>query len=169
MYLATATATFVGTPTWNADLYGALSVSSRLSALIASRSAQFKISMYFWSTNRKLEGFLDSVDRDIAKAEKGELKSQNKATREDVEKAIGRLIDLHCTLDNIHKECLRYRLNNSSRIAPAISRFHRNAERIEELAHWLNDMINPDYQDAFATAQAEFEKGETVPASEVCR
>ena len=50
-----------------------------------------------------------------------------------------------------------------------LNRLRRNADRIEEIAAWLQDSLTPDFKDAFVAAQAEFENGETVPASAVCR
>jgi hypothetical protein len=166
--MAIANATFIGSDIWNAELYGALSISSRLSAAIANQTAQVKIAGYFWVVNRRIESFLDQIASAVHGAELGKVKSAPKG-RADVEKAISTVMNLHGVLDNIYQHSMRYRLNNVSRLAIGLNRLHRNAERVHELAMWLEDTLNPDFKDAFATAQAEFEHGETVPASEVCR
>jgi hypothetical protein len=166
--MALAATTFIGTDTWNAELYGSLSVSSRLKAAIANQSAQFKIAAFFWKTNRSLESFFDKIETAVRNAENGKSKN-GPVNRANIEKGINDLINLYEILDSIHQHCVRYRLNNISRLAAGFGGLRRNADKVEELAIWLQDSLNPDFKDAFATAQAEFENGETVPASEVCR
>jgi len=172
MEMALAAATFIGTDAWNADLYGSLSISSRLSAAIKSSAAQLKIAGFFWKTNQKIESFLDRIDSAVRDAESAAAKGKSKnepLDRVRVEKAVNQLLDLYLILDNVYQHCVRYRLNNFSRLAGGLSRLRRNADRVNELAMWLHDVLNPDFKDAFASAGAEFENGETVPASEVCR
>jgi hypothetical protein len=165
--MALAATTFIGTDTWNAELYGSLSVSSRLSAAIKNQAAQFKIAAFFWSTNLRIESFFGKIETAVRNAENGKSKNEP-INRASVEKAINDLINLYGILDNIHQHCVRYRLNNMSRLATGLGRLRRNADKVQELAIWLQDSLNPDFKDAFATAQAEFENGETIPASEVC-
>jgi hypothetical protein len=170
--MALAAATFFGTDTWNAEVYGSLSISSRLSALLKSNAAQLKLVEFFWKTNRNIESFLDKIDNAVRNAEKAIEKGNANSeplNRAAAEKAIGQLSDLYQILDNIHQHCVRYRLNNFSRLAVGLNRLRRNADRVDELAAWLQDVLNPDFKDAFATARAEFENGETVPTSEACR
>ncbi len=170
--MAFAAATFVGTDAWNADLYGSLSISSRLSAAIRSSTAQLKIAGFFWKTNQKIESFLSRIDsavRDAERAAENGTAKNEPLNHARVEKAVNQLLDLYQILDNIHQHCVRYRLNNFSRLAVGLGRLRRNADRVNELAMWLHDALNPDFKDAFASARAEFENGETVPASEVCR
>jgi hypothetical protein len=169
--MGSAAAAVIGTPLWNAELYGSLSVSSRLSALISSQAAQFKIGWFLWQLNRKLEAFLGTLDKSISDVEHGRSTAKGDAPkRETVEKSLANLMDLYRILDGIHSHCVRHRLMNVSRLAWGLKSLRSNADRIEEIASWLNDATNPqpDFRDAFAKAQEEFEKGETVPASEVC-
>ena len=168
--MAIANATFIGTDAWNVELYGSLSISSRLSAAISSRTMQFKVAAFFYIANLRIESFLNTIDKAIRQAEEGKVKAKSvPVTPEGVRKAISGLMNLYEILDNIHHHCMRNRLNNVSRLAIGLDRLRRNADRIEELAAWLDDSLTPDFKDAFIAARVEFENGETVPASEVCR
>jgi hypothetical protein len=149
-------------------LYGSLSISSRLKAAISNQAAQLTIAAFFWKTNRSLESFFGKIETAIRDAESGKSKNEP-VNRARIEKAINDLINLFELLDNIHQHCVRYRLTNMSRLATGLGNLRRNADKVEELAIWLQDSLNPDFKDAFATARTEFENGETVPASEVCR
>jgi hypothetical protein len=167
--MAIANVAFIGSDAWNAELYGSLSISSRLKSAIANGTAQFKIAAFFWKTNRALDSFLEKIDTAERNAESGKTKASEPLNLERVEKTVNSLIDLCEVLNNIHQLCVRHRLNNASRLAGGLSRLRKNADRIEEIAHWLNDVTHPDFKDKFAAGEKEFKNGETVPASEVWR
>lgn len=169
--MATANATFITTDTWNADLYGSLSVSSRLSAAIKGGTAFLKILYFLNRANSSVGGMLDKIDRGMDDAQRGKIKAApgGGPDRDAILKTTCRLDELYRLLDGIHSVCYRHRLHNNSLLASGMAKLRRNADRISELADWLRDMLDPtSYRDAFSSALREFENGEAVPASEVC-
>src|ERR1700689_5381122 len=109
-----ANATFIETDAWNAELYGSLSISSRLKSAIANGTAQIKIAAFFWKTNRALDSLFEKINTALRDAESGKTKASEPLNRARVEKTVNSLMDLYEILDNIHQHCVRCRLNNAS-------------------------------------------------------
>ncbi len=170
-YMAT-NAMFITTDSWNAELYGSLSVSSRLSAAIKSGTALLKILYFLNRANNSLGDMLNKIDKGMDDAQRGKTKPSTPGgpDRQTIEKTTCRLDELYRLLDGIHAVCRQHRVQNVSLLAPGMAKLRRNADRVSELADWLRDMLDPaGYRDAFANALREFENGEAVPASEVWR
>lgn len=145
---------------WDADVYGAIALASRLSTLVKSRAATIKLAYHFWQLDSALRGFLDEV---YGVMESGTPSSgeEEKITPERIEEAADTLRRLHKTVDSIYHAAKRAGLVNNSITAMALNSARKHAEDILELADWFEMSLNPEaVESIFQRASDEEARGE---------
>jgi len=161
--MATMPATFIGSDTWNIDVHGTISFAARLSGAIKSRRATLQLALFTWRLNKKLADFFDTIHGKMQARADGTTSGPEAADPEVVQNAINALVTLHGVLNRICVITKQAGLLNHSSLAPGLMRLRSHDERVVELKEWLEDMLHPEQLEAlFASAQEEFERGETV-------
>jgi hypothetical protein len=159
----------IGSYQWNADVYGSLSVASRLAAIIKERSAFIKLSYDLRRLNSKINGFLDQFHGIM----EGRIPPSQNAVSEPLtperhENAIRLMRQLSAVLADVYLSAKRKRYTNNSLVAGPLSTLHQNAETISEMADWLVMALHPEgFEQVFDRANQERERGEVFDIGQV--
>ena len=162
--MATMTASFIGSDDWNVDVYSTISFAAKLSGAIHERRLAYQLKFCCWRLNKKLDDFFETIYLTMEAAQEGRLPAPTSPASPDaVQNAINSLVALHGVLDGICTSTKDGGLLNHSVVAPGLRRLRKQDDRVVELTEWLEDMLHPEKLEAlFASAQEEFERGETV-------
>jgi hypothetical protein len=153
-------ATFVGSDTWNAEVYSSLAFASRLAAAVKQRQVVYKLSFFFWRMNERLDSLFSEI---YSILEKNQIAPDQAIEPKAIENAIDQLMHMHRILDSIYTAAKRSRLENNTITAGGVRRLYRNNERLLELAGWLSDILHSEeLEPIFDSARAEHDRGETV-------
>ncbi|MGH9683245.1 MAG: hypothetical protein ACRD4S_06520, partial [Candidatus Acidiferrales bacterium] len=125
---------------WNADVYGAMALASRLAVLVKDRAETVTLA----SKLRRLNSLLSELFDEIYKAiERGEIRRRPGITPEVILGASGILLQLHDLLDSMYRVCKRARLTNNSATAAALKSISDYTEEIKELSDLLKLSLDP--------------------------
>jgi hypothetical protein len=149
---------------WNADIYGVMSLASRLSSLVKDRAATVKVAYHI----RRLDSSLAKLFTEIRKAiEEGTPKGHG-VTLEHIVEISESLGKLHEILDKFHEACRRSRLTNNSLVAGSIKSINNYKDEVLELSELLDLSRQPEVvKSIYNRAKAEKERGELFDLSEV--
>ncbi len=166
--MATMAATFIGSDNWNIEVYGTISFAARLSGAIKDRRAAIQLAFCTWRLNGKLDDFFHAIHERMEAHSEGRLPAPTTPIDpEAVQNAINSLTALHSVLERICSATKQAGLWNNSTLASGLIRLKRQDDRVVELRDWVEDMLHPQELEAlFASAQEEFERGETVTLSD---
>jgi len=162
-----ATLNDFGSDSWNAEVYGSLSVASRISSMVKTKTQIIQLAYLLHSLNGRLKSLFNDIQEKIDNPSNFEPPAEP-ATPEQFKKAIDTLRELSTTLFNIYERSKRARLTNNSLIAGSLSRLHTYSEDLCELADWLEMIQKPEAIEAiFDRAKQETERGEVFDLSRV--
>jgi hypothetical protein len=151
------------TDRWDADVYSAIALASRLSALVKSRAALIKFAFQLRKLNSSLSNFFVGVRSAI---EKGDEAAD--VTPERIQEADQALKKLHGTLKALYIVCKRYGLTNSSITAGQLNSMAKYADDVLELEELLQLSLSPEIVQAiYRRAESERERGEVFELSQV--
>jgi hypothetical protein len=149
---------------WYADLYGAMSLAYRLSALIKDRTAAVKIAYHL----RHLDSTLSKLFKDLHKAMEKGVRNNDLAAPEKATEAIQALRKLHGLLHRFQHACKLARLTNHSLMAGYIHNIGTYNEEIEELIQLLELSLQPETVNSlYKRSKEERERGQIFDLSEV--
>lgn len=149
---------------WYADLYGAMSLAYRLSALVKNRAAVFKLVYHI----RRLDSTLGSLFEEIQKAMKKGVSKGVAPRPENVAEALQSLKKLHRILDKFDNACKVARLTNNSLMAGHIYSINKYNDEILELIELIQLSQQPEVVNSiYDRAKREREQGEVFDLSEV--
>lgn len=162
--MAAMSATFIGSDDWNVDVYGTISFAAKLSSAVKNHRASLQLAFCTWRLNLKLNEFFDTIHFRMEARLDGRLPAPNEPVDpETVQNAINALATLSNALTRICVGTKKAGLWNNSALAAGLIKLDRQNDRVNQLKDWLQDMLHPEELEAlFASAQEEFERGETV-------
>jgi hypothetical protein len=159
-----AVITNIQTEHWYADLYGAMSMAYRLSALMKSRTAAIKMAYQI----RRLDSLLDKFFHEIHVAMVKGVPKGTDTSLAAMERVAEGLRHLHEVLDRFQHACKLARLTNNSLIAVPIHNIAKHNEDVQELIDLLDLAMHPDTLNTiYARAAGEKARGEIYKLSEV--
>lgn len=145
---------------WDAEVYGAMSLASRLSALVKDRTAAFRLTYKLWNLDNILRGLMNQV-HDSLKDGKHAAAGAEEVTPDRVEEVAQLLRRLHTMLGRIYSAAKIAGLTNSSMTAMAFNSIHKRSEDIMELAEWMEISLQPQLiESIFQRAEQEEARGE---------
>ncbi len=149
---------------WYADLYGAISLAYRLSALVKSRAAAIRLVYHF----RRLDSVLEKFFKDIHAVMKKGVPKDIDSRPERIAEAVQGLQKLHAILDRFHQSCKIARLTNNSLFAGHIHNINRYNDEVLELIELFELSLHPEVIDSiYNRAKREKARGEIFDVSEV--
>ncbi|MGO8785864.1 MAG: hypothetical protein ACLQVL_00590 [Terriglobia bacterium] len=149
---------------WYADLYGAMSLAYRLSALVKNRAAAIKLVYHV----RHLDSILEKLFKDIHTAMKKGVSKDIDSSPESIAEAAQSLRKLHAILNKFQQACKIARLSNNSLMAGHIHNINNYNEEILELIELIDLSLHPAVIDSiYSRAKRERERGEIFDLSEV--
>jgi hypothetical protein len=149
---------------WYADLYGAMSLAYRLSALVKNRAAAIKLVYHI----RHLDSILEKFFKDIHNAMKKGVPKALDSSPERIAEAAQSLRKLHAILNKFHQACKIARLTNNSLMAGHIHNINSYNEEVLELIELLDLSLHREVIDSiYNRAKRERESGEIFDLSEV--
>jgi len=169
MASATVVLTHLGTDQWDAEVYGVLSMASRLAAMVKSRGQTLHLAYSFWRLNSSLANFFDEVrDSMEGKARQQKQDAATPVTPERIENAIRGLREVHVKIETIYEAARRARLTNNSLVAMPLRSVHSYSDDILELAELLEAFQNSEGVKAvFDRSAQERARGEIYDLAEV--
>jgi hypothetical protein len=149
---------------WYADLYGAMSLAYRLSALVKTRTAAIKVVYHV----RHLDSILEKFFKEIHGAMKKGVPKDLDSSPEKISEAVQSLRKLHAILSKFQHACKIARLTNNSLMAGHIHNINNYNEEILELIELLDLSLHPEVIDSiYSRAKKERARGEIYNLSEV--
>jgi len=149
---------------WNADVYGAMALASRLSSLVKNRAATVKLAYDLRRLNSTLYRFFDEIHKVV---ERGMPKGRG-VTPERILEASETLLKLHDALDRFYELCRHARLTNNSLMAGTLKSINDYNDEVLELSDLLKLSLQPEViQSIYNRAKAEKERGDIFDLSEV--
>lgn len=142
------------------EVYGTVSVATRLAAAVTNRAHVMRVALYLHRTNRSVKSLLDLVDDILSGKRTVELTDQA-ATPQKMQELADNIEYLVRIMEYQYEAMRRVRLTNNSLTAQSLQTFHSNMEPLKDLADWIDVSAKPEEIDSvFARAKAETERGE---------
>jgi len=161
-----AVLSILGSDRWNADVYGSLSVASKVSSVIKGRAQTFHLAFLLHGLNGRLKSFFNDFYETMEKPTP--LEQNQEPTSEQVQQAILAIRKLSTSLSTTYDRAKRMRLTNNSLLAGSLSRLYTYSEDLFELADWLETLLDPtSSENAFKRAADEKEQGQVFSLSQV--
>jgi len=163
--MTTTAVSYIGSDSWNIEVYGLVSFASKLSGAVRDRRVAAQLTFCLWRVNSKLDAMFHHIwnhittAQDVARGVRPPV-SNAPVDPESIHIAIQSLEALSTVLERIIGgiKPLNDRLFKSG-----IARMEEHHERVVELKEWIVDLMAVDQLEAiFSDAKAEFDRGETV-------
>jgi hypothetical protein len=168
MASAAVVLTHLGSDHWDAEVYGVLSMASRLAAMVKTRGQTLRLAYSFWRLNSSLASFFSEVRESMESNKSFQPEGSAPVTPERIENAIRGLRELHIKIENMYESARRARLTNNSLIAMPLRSVHTYNDDILELAELLEAFQNPEGVNAvFERSAQERANGEVFDLAEV--
>lgn len=146
------------TDRWDADVYGAMALAARLSALVKDRATTLRLAYRLWNLDNILRDFINQVHKAM---ESGAAKSEEDITRERIMEAAQTLRKLYNTVDRIYEPAKKAGLTNNSMTAMALNSIRKHADDILDLSEWFEICSDPEgVESIFKRAAEEKARGE---------
>lgn len=153
------------TDRWNANVYGAMALASRLSTLVKDRTATLKLAYRLWGLDTSLSKFMNRVYEAM---ESGKAKSEEEITPDRIKEVAQTLRRLYDIVDGIYGPAKKAGLTNNSLTSMALNSVRKRAEDILELAEWFETCIDPEAVESIFQRSAEEEaRGEIFDLSSI--
>jgi hypothetical protein len=170
--MSATTAIEVGSDLWNARLFAGLALASELTASLkrpsrvaSSSIAERKNLRQLEELNRSVDDMLATFDRAIEQQQLDSVPS-SAPTIEDYRSARDFVLRLHALCASVL--VLQEGVRTSPRVQSGIAQLQANAERLLDLADWLDAMSMPEEIEArFSALEEDMAKGDVVPWSAV--
>ncbi|WP_128914918.1 hypothetical protein [Granulicella sibirica] len=161
-------ASLVGTDMWNAEVYGGLSVASRMSATIRQGRNTLKIRWAFMRLNGIMTGFLEHfylvLEGKVPASDTSAATEMPSADR--VERAMEGLWNLHHAIEGLYDTGVRKGFRQRTLLRDQMATLEKNKELLVDMIQWLSQMTDSEemtrINELFDLAEAEIERGETV-------
>jgi hypothetical protein len=158
----------VGSDLWNARLFAGLALVSELTASLkrpsraaSSLTSDRKNLKQLEELNRSVDEMLATFDRAIERQQPDSVPS-SAPTIEDYLSARDFVLRLHALCASVL--VLQDAVQASPRVQNGIAQLQANAERLLDLADWLDAMSNPEEMNAkFDAALADLARGDVIP------
>jgi len=162
----------VGSDLWNARLFAGLALASELAAFLkqpsraaSSLTANKKSCKQLDELNRSVDEMLTAFDRAIERQQPDSVPS-SAPTIEDYRSARDFVLRLHALCASV--PVLQEGVRTSPSVQNGIAQLQVNAERLLDLADWLDAMSTPEEIEArFRALEEDMAKGDIVPWSAV--
>lgn len=153
------------TDRWNADVYGAMALAARFSALVKDRAATYQLVYRLWKLDHTLDVFTKHI-REVMQDASQQIAEM--PTAEKVVEVSQTLRRLHKMVGGIYEPAKIAGLTNSSITSPVVNSIHKHAEDILELAEWVELFLEPEsLETIFQRAEAELARGDIVNLNEI--
>lgn len=147
-------------PEWNANVYGALSSLSRLSAAVGNKANVIRIAYSLRNTDRSFKSLFQIADAAMDGRLQAELAAQTPSPQRLLDTS-DKLMKLSRDIDYVYELLRRVGLTNNSLTAGNLAKFRAYRERIEDLADWFELAAQSNEVKAiFDRASAERARGE---------
>lgn len=159
MSVSAAVVEALGSPEFQNDLYGTVSMTARLAAAIKNRANVMRLSMHLRGVNKDINSLLGKVDDILA----GRLtvKAEEEATPQKLQETADNVDYLVRVLEYQFEAMRRAGLTNNSLTAGVLRTFHSNLDPLKDLADWIDLLAKPqEMESVLARAQAEIQRGE---------
>lgn len=143
---------------WDAEVYGAMALASKMSALVKDRAATVKLVYRLWNLDNILRKMLNQVHRSMEGAKRVGVEEVTPDRVKEVAQELRRLYGL---LDKIYGPAKKAGLTNNSMTSMPLNSIRRRSEDILELAEWFEISLEPEYVESiFQRASDEERRGE---------
>jgi len=164
---ATTIANAFGTYDWDAQVYEALSVASRVAASVKNRANVLRLAYRLYVLSNSLNVFLDTVHATM-EGRKPVDPNAEPLTPERLKSTADNLIHLHRTIEYIYEGLRRVGLTNNSLTAGSLRSINKNGPELLDLADWLELLASPkEFEAIFERAEHERESGELYDIDQV--
>lgn len=156
-----------GSDHWDADVYGVMSMASRLAGLVKTRAQTIRLGYNLWQLHSLLGDFFKLVREN---AEGQRQAAREEVTPERVTEMIRTLRLMYFKLEALYEAARRARLTNNSILAMPLRSIHTYSDDVLELAELLEAYQNKEGIDAiFDRAAGEKARGEIYDLAEIER
>jgi hypothetical protein len=156
-----------GTYDWDAQVYGALSVASRVAATVKNRANVLRIAYHLHGLNKTLTNFFETVHATM-EGKKPVDPSAKPVTPERLRSIADNLEHLHRIIEYVYESLRRAGLTNNSLTAGSLQSIRKYGEELLSLADWFELMSEPQQVKAiFDRAEQESERGEIHDLNQV--
>lgn len=153
------------TDRWNSEVYEAMALAARFSALVKNRAATYNLAYRLWKLDHTLDGFMKHVHELM---ENPNLGPEEPITAEKITEVAQTLRRLYKSVDRIYLPAKSVGLTNNSLTSPVLNSVHKHAEDILELAEWVELFLEPESLEAiFQRAEGEMANGEIFNLDEI--
>ncbi len=150
-------AAVVGTDLWQAEVYGALSAASRLSASVKQGLSTVQLGAKLWSFDRLLKKSFETIYYQIEHPDA----SPAPFDRAVALVSVVELRKLYGTVQTIYSRAKDRGLTNRSLTNSSLTSIVHRSEQFLELADWIEDVLTDNTIDEkFDRSLDEFKRGE---------
>lgn len=152
---------------WGAKIYGSISIASRVSALIHSRTQWMKLVWFLRTLNKKLDEMFAGI-RAVMEGRGAEVPPDGLTPEARMAKVLFSLHELHRLLSGIYQASRRAGLTNSSFTAATLQKLHTHDEEVVDLIEWVELTANPiPLEQLFQRAEQEAQTEQPLDLSKV--
>lgn len=170
MATAAAFLTNVGSE-WDAEVYDALSASSRLANAVKNKANTVRIAIGLRKTNSQLNEVFRNIQRDIEAVESGKAPAkaiEEPITPQRLHEVAANVDHLARMLEHIDEGARRARLTNNSLMVGPLNGLRKHIEPLHDLADWFETAAQQtEVNVIFARARQERESGDVYDLSQV--
>jgi len=153
------------TDRWNSEVYGAMALAARFSALVKDRAATYNLAYRLWRLDHTLDGFMKHMHEVM---ESGDQQINELPATEKVQEISQTLRKLYKMAGGIYGPAKIAGLTNNSITSPVVNSIHKHAEDILELAEWVELFLEPESLEAiFQRAEGEIARGDIFNLDEI--
>lgn len=153
------------TDRWNSEVYGAMALAARFSALVKDRAATYQLLYRLWKLDHTLDVFMKHIHEVMQDASQQIVEMP---TAEKVVEVSQTLRRLHKIVGGIYEPAKIAGLTNSSITSPVVNSIHKHADDVLELAEWVELFLEPEsLETIFQQAEGEMARGDIVSLNEI--
>ncbi len=153
------------TDRWNSEVYGAMALAARFSALVKDRAATYHLVYRLWKLDHTLDTFMKHIHEVM---EGGNQQINELPTQEKVVEVAQALRRLYKMVGGIYEPAKVAGLTNNSITSPVVNSVHKHAEDVLELAEWVELFLEPEALEAiFQRAEQEMACGDVLDLNEI--
>lgn len=155
-------------PAWDAEVYDALSLASRLANAVENRTNGLRLAVGLHKINSRLNELSKTIQRDVEAAEGGQGKVDEEITPQRLHEVAADVDHLARMLESLHESAGRARLTNNSFMAGSLRGIFEHIEELHDLADWFETAAQMTEVNAiFSRAKQERERGDVYDLSQV--
>jgi hypothetical protein len=151
---------------WDAQIYGTLSIVSRLAVGVRNKANVLRIAYSLHKVNRSLQALLDKVHG--AMEGKTSAKADEPTSESRLRQTADNLTRMHHTIEYVYESLRRVGMTNNSLTASTLRTLRAHGESVLDLADWFETISQSEEVKAiFERSREEKNKGDVYEINQV--